>query len=225
GKVFWVGALQSIGGGERWEIEEQLHQLERKDFVRRQRRSSVANEREFVFRHVLVRDAAYGQLPRGSRSERHRLAAEWIEALASDRADDRAEMLAHHYTAALEYAAASGGATDLVAARAREALRDAAERAAAPGAPAAAGRPLRPALELWPADDPARPRVVLQLGAALYNAEMGGDDDLAEAARNLLELGDPEGAAAAEVILSQLAWGRGDQAGSFAHLERAHELV
>ena len=51
-------------GLQRWTVEESLNRLERKEFVRRERRSSVASETEYVFRHVLVRDVAYGQVPR-----------------------------------------------------------------------------------------------------------------------------------------------------------------
>ena len=40
GRTFWLGAL----GGERWRLEERLHALERKEFVRRERRSTVAGE-------------------------------------------------------------------------------------------------------------------------------------------------------------------------------------
>jgi class 3 adenylate cyclase len=87
GKVFWSGALAAMSGGQRWTVEENLHRLERKEFVRRERRSSVATETEYAFRHVLVRDVAYGQVPRAERAEKHRRAAEWIEALSSDRED------------------------------------------------------------------------------------------------------------------------------------------
>ena len=47
-----------------WDAEEQLHALERKELVRRDRRASVAGETEYAVRHVLVRDVAYGQIPR-----------------------------------------------------------------------------------------------------------------------------------------------------------------
>ena len=43
--------------------------------------SSVAGEVEYAFRHVLLRDVAYGQIPRAVRAEKHRRAAEWIESL------------------------------------------------------------------------------------------------------------------------------------------------
>ena len=74
GRAFWLGAL----GGERWTLEERLHALERAEFVRRERRSSVAGEVEYSFRHALMRDVAYEQIPRAERAEKHRRAAEWM---------------------------------------------------------------------------------------------------------------------------------------------------
>ena len=69
GKVFWLGALTQVGALDRRTAEMHLHALERKDFVQRARRSSVAEEAEYSFLHVLVRDVAYGQIPRGRRAE------------------------------------------------------------------------------------------------------------------------------------------------------------
>ncbi|MDQ2964941.1 MAG: AAA family ATPase, partial [Chloroflexota bacterium] len=71
GKVFWSGTLAQMRGRARSEVEEHLHALEGKEFVRRERRSSLAAETEYAFRHILVRDVAYGQIPRGDRGERH----------------------------------------------------------------------------------------------------------------------------------------------------------
>ena len=106
GRTFWLGAL----GGERWRLEERLHALERNEFVRRERRSAVAGETEYSFRHALVREVAYEQIPRAQRADKHRAAAEWIESLG--RIEDHSELLAHHYAAALDYARASGQDTD-----------------------------------------------------------------------------------------------------------------
>ena len=126
GKVFWLGAVTS--GLDRRTAEIRLHALERKDFVQRARRSSVADEAEYSFLHVLVRDVAYGQIPRAGRGEKHRRAAEWIASLG--RPEDHAEMLAHHYTNALELRRATGQPIEApFAARALESLRDAGERA------------------------------------------------------------------------------------------------
>ena len=68
GKVFWTGALRR----DEPESAELLHGLERKGFLTRQRRSSVESEGEWAFAHMLLRDVAYGQIPRGERAEKHR---------------------------------------------------------------------------------------------------------------------------------------------------------
>ena len=60
---------------DRTAVEERLHELERGGFVRRERRSAVAEETQYAFPHVLVRDVAYAQLPRAERAELHRRAA------------------------------------------------------------------------------------------------------------------------------------------------------
>src|SRR5580765_7673772 len=91
GKTFWRGAL----GGD--DVEGRLHSLQRKEFIRRERRSAVAGESEFAFAHLLIRDVAYAQLPRAGRAEKHVRAARWIDSLAGDRGADLAELRAHHY--------------------------------------------------------------------------------------------------------------------------------
>jgi predicted ATPase len=60
GKVFWPGAAAALGGeaGE-GELGEYLHALERKQFIRRERASSIAGETQYAFVHVLLRDVAY----------------------------------------------------------------------------------------------------------------------------------------------------------------------
>ena len=100
------GAALSTDGRAPNELDDALRTLERKEFVRRDRRSSVEAEEQYAFRHVLVRDVAYAQIPRAARAERHQRAAAWIEARV--RAEDAAELLAHHYVSALEYAQAVG---------------------------------------------------------------------------------------------------------------------
>ena len=108
GKVFWAGAAAALGDDDPHGAAELLHGLERKEFVQRARRSSVAGETEYSFRHVLVRDVAYAQIPRAERAEKHRRAADWIETLG--RPEDHAEMVAHHYVSALEALPSAAGA-------------------------------------------------------------------------------------------------------------------
>ena len=63
GKVFWASAVRNGS-----DPSTTLHSLERKGFVRRQKRSSVEGETEFAFAHALVRDVAYGQIARADRA-------------------------------------------------------------------------------------------------------------------------------------------------------------
>jgi hypothetical protein len=158
----------------------------------------VAGERQYAFRHVLVRDVAYAQLPRAAKAERHRRAAEWLQGLSRDRAEDRAELLAHHVQAALAYARAAGQDTVGLAERARLALRDAGDRALELNAFAAAARWYADALVLWPADDAERPRLLVRLGKARVHAEQAGGELLEAARDGLLASGDREAAAEAE---------------------------
>src|SRR6266508_67089 len=94
GQVGWVGALGEVGGHPPDRLDACLARLEAKEFVQRFGRSSVAGEVQYAFRHALVRDVAYGQVVRAERAEKHRRAATWVEGLAPDRAEDRAELRA-----------------------------------------------------------------------------------------------------------------------------------
>jgi len=225
GKVFWLGAAAAIGELPPTAVEALLHALERKDFIRRDRRSSVADELEYSFRHVLVQDVAYAQIPRAARAVKHSLAAAWIESLSDERADERAEMLAHHYLAALEFARAAGSETADLRERARLALRIAAERAMALSAFAPAARYFESALELWPADDLERPKLLLRCGHALYTSRGAGADVLVEARDAALDAGMVEEAAEAEALLGQLRYDQGLPDESLGHLDRAVALI
>jgi tetratricopeptide (TPR) repeat protein len=222
GKVFWAGAVEALGGRDPAELRQILHALERKEFVRRERRPSIAGESEIAFRHVLVRDVAYGQIPRALRSEKHVRAARWIESLG--RPEDHAELVAHHYLDALGLARAAGGVPDEVAAGARAAARRAGDRALALNAFAAARDFYERALELMPADDPGRPRLLLSLGRASWHADES-TDRLVEAAETLAAAGDEDGAAEAELLLVTIEHRAGKRDAARARLERARSLV
>jgi class 3 adenylate cyclase/tetratricopeptide (TPR) repeat protein len=226
GKVFWSGALAAMIGGQRWTVEDSLHRLERKEFVRRERRSSVATETEYVFRHVLVRDVAYGQVPRAMRAEKHLHAAEWIEGLGADR-EDRAEMLAHHYLSALEFARASGQDIGPIADRARIALREAGDRAYGLSAWRAAAGFYRAALDLWPTEDPERGRLLFRYGRviALHEVTAAGVPALEEARDVFLSSGAIEEAAEAEVSLVDVHWFTGKPDLARRHLQSASSLI
>jgi tetratricopeptide (TPR) repeat protein len=224
GKVFWAGAACAVATVERDQGDERLHALARKEFVRRERRSSVAGEDEYAFRHLLVRDVAYGQIPRSARAERHERAAAWIEALG--RPDDHAEMLVHHYLEALRLRHAVGGppSGELVA-RGRAAAREAGDRALALGAYPAAARHYESALELTSPDDPGRPELLLAYARSRVD-DVGLDDAiLQEATEGLLAAGKIEPAAEAQTRLAGVWLNRGERDRAVEYLERARALV
>jgi class 3 adenylate cyclase/tetratricopeptide (TPR) repeat protein len=220
GKVFWVSSI----GRDPDAATASLHSLERKGFVRRQRRSSLEGESEFAFAHALVRDVSYGQIPRAERASQHRAVAEWIDALG--RPEDHAEMLAYHWSSALELVRAAGGEDDEVVERTRLALRAAGDRAAGLNNHVAAASLYEDALDLWPERDSERPDLLYRRARSLH---LAGDDRRREAlfmaVESLLEAGAPEPAAEAEAFLAHGAWYRGDRDEAVIHFTRARELV
>jgi class 3 adenylate cyclase len=208
GKVFWAGALVEIGGRSESELELALHELARKELVRPARSSSMEGESEYSFWHLLVRDVAYGQIPRVERARRHRAAAAWIERKAGERVEDLAEVLSHHYLKALELAAAAGDtdqAEELVAPT-RRFLALAGERALGLDTVQAEARLAR-ALELTPPEDPGRPELLVKWADAASQA--GRPREAAEALERALvslrDLGETEASARALQLRSRVA--------------------
>src|SRR3954471_7124393 len=223
GKVFWFGGLATNGASGR-EAKESLRSLERKDFVRRERRSTVAGDVQYAFQHVLLRDVAYGQIPRGERAAKHRRVAEWIEGLG--RPDDQAELLAHHYKQALDLSRAAGADDDpQLVRRASESLRAAGERAMSLSAFEAAAAFLDDALELTPTGAPSRPGLLLLRARTLMVTGGARPELLTEAIEGFRANGDAEGVAAASSVAARLAWFAGDRAECDRFIAEALEAV
>ncbi len=220
GKVFWASSIARSPEA----ATASLHALERKGFVRRQRRSSLEGESEFAFAHALVRDVSYGQIPRADRAQRHQAVAEWIDSLG--RPEDHAEMLAYHWSSALELVRASGGDDDEMVERTRRALRAAGDRASALNSFPVAAAQYEDALALWP-DDADRPQLLFQLAAALYRSydEARRQEALETARDALLAVGDTERASEAESFLARVFWERGQHDLVREHLARAEALA
>ena len=104
GRVFWPGPILRLLNGSGQALGSMLERLEVRDLVRSRIGSSVGGEREFIFKHVLIRDVAYERLPRADRSRAHAEVADWIESTATDRADFD-ELLGYHYEEAFRAAA------------------------------------------------------------------------------------------------------------------------
>ena len=217
GKVFWSGGAASLAGLDAPALAQTLHSLERKGLVRRERRSAVSGEEEYAFRHVLVRDVAYGQIPRADRGVKHVAAAEWIERLG--RADDHAELVAHHYVAALELARAAGTTDAALEGDVRRALVRAGDRSYGLGAFPAALRFYTDALDLT-AGDAELALVRFAYARARLHAE-GDRSGLGDVCEALVAVGETDAAAEAAALAANAAWRGGSSAEAEAFLARA----
>jgi class 3 adenylate cyclase/tetratricopeptide (TPR) repeat protein len=228
GKVFWSGSLSYMSGADDQSVREGLHELTRKELVRPARSSSVKDQEEFSFWHSLVRDVAYGQIPRVSRARRHRAAAEWSEGLAGERVADHAELIAYHYRQALELARAAGIVDEAAELEARTSrfLVMAGDRAA-PLDVARAAQHYQQALALIASDDPDRAGVLVK--AAEMSVRAGGFTDAEEAyleaIREFKTKGDVLAAGDVMIKLSNLHWFRGEAAQCRALLNEAVDLL
>jgi tetratricopeptide (TPR) repeat protein len=97
-----------MAGGDPIAVRDALREVSRRELVSPARGSSIQGEAEYTFWHGLVRDVCYSQIPRAAKARMHRAAAQWIERAAADRLEDLAEVLAHHYTTALQLTKVAG---------------------------------------------------------------------------------------------------------------------
>ncbi len=189
GKVFWAGAVSAMSGRPEGDVIEAMDELSRREFVRPVSRTSMVGQVEYAFGHVLARDVAYQQLPRSARASRHVAAARWLEEWAGQRVDDVADVLAHHYIAALDLAEAAGD-TALAADVRPEAARSlllSGERASGLDANSGLGQ-LERALALITPDDGLRGRALAGYGrAALYTGHLAEGEQALEEAIHLFE--------------------------------------
>ena len=144
GQVFWPSAVAAE------DAEERLRALERRQLVRRSRRSSVAGELEYGFVHALLRDVAYEQIPRAQR-----MASTSAPPAGSRRWAARRTMPSCSATTTSRrwrYPAPPDATSARPSREARAALAHAGDRARALYAFAAAERFYSDALALWPQD-------------------------------------------------------------------------
>jgi class 3 adenylate cyclase/tetratricopeptide (TPR) repeat protein len=210
GRIFWSGAVAALAERPRDEVRRELNELVHREFVRPVRVSSIDGEDELAFWHGLVRDVAYGQIPREPRAEKHLAAARWVEETAGERVADHAEILVHHFGQAKELMQAAGAEKpDLVRELVRVLLL-AGERASNLDT-AAAEAYYRRAVELAGTDELTLANARVGLARVLFHrGEFTEAAELYERAIETLSELDEGGAGKAMLQLSTLAWGRGD---------------
>jgi len=176
GRTFWSGAVEVLGPDPGSSVAAALDDLAKRELVRSSEPSSMDGESEFTFWHALLRDVAYGRLPRRERMEKHERAASWIADRSGPLAGRTTEIVVDHYARAHELAIALGAADAAVALRDRliDALLRAADHAMRSRPPRAIYQMQR-ALELTPPEDPRWLRASTTLAAACIASRRFGD--------------------------------------------------
>ena len=212
GRVFWRGALEALIPD--LDVPELLDRLLDRELLVREERSTISDDLAFRFKHVLIRDVAYGGMSKAQRAAEHQGFAAWLERRAKD---ELAEIRAHHLDqAAALVAELERTVPEELARSAAAALEEAGRRALRRGALGVARRTLLRAVELEPT--PERRYLAAHAAWRLADVPTVGD----EAAEVLVEARaagrrDVEGRAL--VLLADLALhSEGD-------VSRAHDLA
>src|SRR4051812_44631641 len=209
GKVFWSGGIAVMSHQDEPSVRAGLQELVRKELVRGVRESSVKDQAEYAFWHALVRDVAYGQIPRRQRIAKHVAAAEWIEQMAGDRATDHAELLAYHYEKAFDLARATGSDTGALVEPAARAFELAGDRAMSLDIGRAVAYFVRSA-ELYPEGHLQRGELLLKAA----EGRGGSHSDAVRWAEQALDIfrasGDKVREGAALIALASVVWVSGD---------------
>ena len=227
GRVFWPSAVAAVSGSDGATVRSGLRDLAQRELIRPSRDTSVQGDVEYAFAHALIRDVAYGQIPRLARVDKHVVAAGWIERLAVERVADHAELLAHHYGQALELSRSAGrDQLDELEEATRRALMLAGERSMALDV-SRATESFDRVLELLPPDHPDR------ASALLWKAEAAKDGGRYEEAVELCRRsiaafrdgGDRVGEGMSLTKLANVLWERGANAESRELLAESAKIL
>ena len=228
GQSFWDKVVGELVGGE---VADSLDALVDKDMIVPTPASRVVGEREFAFKHALVRDVAYGTLPRAVRARRHFELAGIIEGRLGGNRSGVAALLAEHRLKAAELAEQADFPADELrimwraSARASEAAGDvAASLYSNAEALAHYENALRPTGGLEPDE---RARVEESRGDTAFRA--GHVDAAIEGWTLALEFqesaGSPARAGGLHRKIGAGLWHKADRESSIAHLQRGIDLL
>jgi class 3 adenylate cyclase/tetratricopeptide (TPR) repeat protein len=163
GRTFHRGAVAALTDGD-GSVDQRLVALVRKELVRPDRPQLLGDD-AYRFRHLLIRDAAYGALPKAVRAGLHERFAAWLEEHGTGLVE-LDEVLGYHLEQALRYRLELGQADPGVSERAGERLAAAGRRAFERGdLPAATGL-MRRAVNLLHCDRLLRRQLLVDLGYA-----------------------------------------------------------
>jgi class 3 adenylate cyclase/tetratricopeptide (TPR) repeat protein len=167
GQVFHRGAVLALAPDE-GQVDSRLVALVRKELVRPDP-STIAADEAYRFRHLLVRDAAYGSLPKASRAALHERFASWLEEFGADLVE-LDEIVGYHLEQAALYRRELGEQDETLNARAADRLAAAAERAWKHHDPRAGVTLGERAAALYERNDPRRLALLPTLARCLHDA-------------------------------------------------------
>jgi class 3 adenylate cyclase/tetratricopeptide (TPR) repeat protein len=200
GKSFHRGAVQALGPEETG-LPAKLVTLVRKDLVRPDKAILVGDD-AFRFRHLLIRDAAYEGLPKGTRAQLHERFADWLEGHGADLVE-RDEIVGYHLEQSYRYRRELGvndAEAEAFAARAAQRLEAAGRRCLDRADVAAGVNLLERATNLRPSETPD---ISLEIAITWALFELGrfGDaiDRISAARARASRLGDAIGALRCEL--------------------------
>jgi class 3 adenylate cyclase/tetratricopeptide (TPR) repeat protein len=208
GRIFSRSAVRVLSPPENHPLlDDGLAELVRKQLIR-PHHAEFGRENTYRFRHSLIRDAAYRQMPKAARADLHERFAGWLEGAGGPRSAEQEEILGYHLEQAHRFRRELGGpsaAEDALARRGAASLASAGSRAIARGDMAAAVGLLTRAQLLVADDDTAWLEFAPELGTAL------------------IETGELE---RADAILSraieQAATAQNERIHALTHLERSY---
>jgi class 3 adenylate cyclase len=210
GELFHRGAVVQLSAdGARTGVPARLEALASRDFIRAAT-AFVAGEVAFRFKHILVREAAYGATPKRLRAVLHEHFADWLERVAGDRVAEIEEILGYHLEQAYVFRCELAPADEQERAlgeRAAAHLVRAARRAGSISDFDAVTALLERALSLGLADPNDRVHALFELGQALGQTRRPAETEsvLTEAHELASRVGEDEIAA---LTLVQRAWNR-----------------
>jgi class 3 adenylate cyclase/tetratricopeptide (TPR) repeat protein len=213
GRTFWLGALEHVSEDVE-NVDEPVEDLELREFILREPRSTITGEHAFRFKHVLIREVAYAGLPKQSRAHLHRRFAGWLHERTSD---ELVEIRGYH----LDHAAQLLGELDGkppadLAAEAARALETAGKRALARESNQSARKLLLRSVELEPTLQRRYRAAVAAYRVADFPAVASEMEEVLAEAR---EVGDRSLESRALHGLAEVALGRD------ADVDRARELA
>src|SRR5579862_845698 len=224
GMVFWSGAVAELHGGE---AAPSLQELEGRDFVRAHADSSIANEHEWAFKHALIKDVAYGRVPKSRRASLHVRFVDWLGAHPAA-GDEFVEIVAYHLEQSCKLAREVGRSEAPPTERAVDALMRAAAKAERREGIREADRYYARALDLV-GDEQSAQALEVRLGRAGTLQMLGdlkqGDELLAHVVAGAGEIGRPDLQGKALLERSNIATKQSRAAEALRHVLEADAIA